>query len=126
MPDHAMGWTPETLIENLARPYDPSLAFKDDCLKQCGDPEPIGRGAPTYPDRNEVRQLPRMEPGYESRMAAQEALIQALLQGFTGSLPCQADPECGERFSPPSDMPFGDILAEAHRDTSSIEPPGSP
>lgn len=116
MPDHAMGGSSEPLLEKLARPYDPALSARDDRLKQCGDPEPIGRGTPPYPDRNEVRDLPRMELAYERRMWAQEALIQAMMRGAAGSLPCQADPNCGEPFSPPSDMPFGDILAEERCD----------
>lgn len=116
MPDRAMGWTPEPPVENLAKKVDPTLPYKDDQLKQVGDTEPIGRGEPTYTDRNEVRELPRMAPPVAHRMAEQEAVIQALQDGATGSLECQGNPDCGEPFSPPVDVPFGDILAETRCD----------
>ena len=117
MPDRAMGWTPENPVENLAKKADTMLPLKDDTLKQCGDVVPIGRGESTYSDRNEVRELPVMEPPVARRMAEQEAVIQAVQDGATGSLACQADPDCGEPFSPPVDIPFGDILAETRCDS---------
>ncbi|MNR86884.1 hypothetical protein D3C72_177410 [compost metagenome] len=116
MPDRAMGYTPEPPVEELAQQGDPTLPLKDDQLKQCGDLVPIGRGEPTYPDRNEAHDLPVMAPPLERRMLEEEAIIQALQAGAAGSLPCQADPDCGEPFSPPVDVPFGDILAEARCD----------
>lgn len=112
MPDRAMGFVPDLSTEEYGKRVDPNLAFKDDQLKQCGDAPPIGRGEPTYSDRNEVRALPRMEPPLEARMAKQEAVIQAIQNGSVGSLKCQGDPNCHEPFSPPVDIPFGDILAE--------------
>lgn len=117
MPDRAMGWTPENPVEDLAKKADTKLPLKDDTLKQCGDVEPIGRGDPTYTDRNEVRDLPLMEAPVEHRMAEQEAILQAVQDGATGSLGCQADPACGEPFSPPVDVPFGDFLAETRCDS---------
>jgi len=116
MPDRGVGWVPEPIVEKLSKRGDPTLPYKDDELRQCGDVVPMGRGEPTYTDRNEVRELPLMEPPVEKRTAKQEAVIQALQEGATGSLGCQADPDCGEPFSPPVDIPFGDILAEERCD----------
>ena len=116
MPDRGMGWVPEPIVEELAAKGDRKLAQKEDELKQCGDVVPMGRGEPTYTDRNEVRELPLMEPSIEQRTLKQEAVIQAIQAGASGSLECQADPDCGEPFSPPVDIPFGDILAEEHCD----------
>jgi hypothetical protein len=118
MPDRAMGWDLQIPVEDLAKPADLTLPLKDDELKQCGDVVPMGRGEPTYTDRNEVRALPLMEPSVENRMAKHEAVIQAMQAGATGSMGCQADPDCGEPFSPPVDIPFGDILAEEFCDSS--------
>lgn len=112
MPDRAMGWTPEPPVEELAKKGDATLPLKDDKLKQCGDTPPIGRGEPIYSDRAEVRDLPVLAPPLERRMAEEEATIQAVQAGATGSLDCQGDPSCSEPFSPPVDVPFGDILAE--------------
>lgn len=123
MPDRAMGWDLEIPVEDLAKRADLSLPLKDDQLKQCGDKQRIGRGEPTYTERNEVRELPRMQPSIETRMAKHEAVIQAMQAGATGSMGCQADPTCGEPFSPPVDIPFGDILAEEFCDSS--PPPSS-
>lgn len=117
MPDRAMGWTPEPPVETLAKKADPTLPYKDDRLKQVGDTEPIGRGEPTYTDRNEVRDLPPMAPSLKDRLTEQEALIQDVQAGATGSLACQGNTTCGEPFSPPVDVPFGDILAETHCDS---------
>lgn len=120
MPDRAMGWMPEPIVEELSKPSDPKLAYKEDQLKQLGDAiNPIGRGEAVYADRGEVEALPAVEPPIEVRTAKQEALIQAIQHGETGSLACQADPECREPFSPPVDLPFGDILAEERCDASS-------
>lgn len=123
MPDIAMGMSPEPPIENLLKPGDPSLATKEDQLKQCGDPVPIGRGEPPYTDRNEVRSLPPMEASVEVKMAHTEQVIEAIMEGQTGSLGCQGDPDCMEPFSPPSDIPFGDILAEETCDGSPTPSP---
>jgi hypothetical protein len=111
-----MGFTPEPPVEELPNQVDPTLPLKDDQLKQCGDRVPIGRGEPIYSDRNEAHDLPVMAPPVERRMLEEEGVIQALQAGAAGSLPCQADPNCSEPFSPPVDVPFGDILAEAHCD----------
>ncbi len=116
MPDRGVGWVPEPIVEELSATGDRKLANKNDELKQCGDVVPMGRGEPTYTDRNEVRDLPRMQPPIAERTAQQEAIIQAMQEGVSGSLGCQADPNCGEPFSPPVDLPFGDILAEERCD----------
>lgn len=116
MPDRAMGWDPENPVDTLAKKVDPQLPYREDLLKQCGDRVPIGRGEPAYTDRSEIRELPPMEPSLESKMVAQEAVIQAVMSGETGSLACQADPDCHAPFSPPTDRPFGDPLAEERCD----------
>ncbi|GEM_PF-3985599 len=118
MPDSAMGWTPDPPVEHLGKKVDPRLPFQDDRLKQFGDPVPIGRGEPAYPARLKVREPFAPDHSLSTRMVEQESLIQAIQSGETGSLACQADPNCHEPFSPPSDLPFGDIIAEASCDGS--------